>query len=69
MENKIYVVTVYILLFQPTATYLFSVRKLIVFNGWIVGTNYVVVLFILVVIYYKILKRIKELRIKHGQLT
>jgi len=42
---------------------------LIIFNSWIVGTNYVVVLFVLVVIYYKILKRIKELRMKHGQLT
>ena len=42
---------------------------MIAFNGWMVGTNYVVVFVILVVIYLKILRRIKKLRVNHGQLS
>ena len=42
---------------------------MIAFNGWMVGTNYIVVFVILVVIYLKILRRIKKLRVNHGQLS
>jgi len=35
--------------------------------GLVVGTNYLVVFVLLVIIYYKILKRIKRMRIIHGK--
>ena len=33
----------------------------------VVGTNYLVVFVLLVIIYYKILKRIKRIRVLHGE--
>ena len=35
--------------------------------GVVVGTNYLVVFVLLVIIYYKILKRIKRIRVLHGE--
>ena len=42
-------------------------RKLAVIYGALLGTNYLVVFVLLVIIYHKILTRIRILRKKHGQ--
>ena len=42
-------------------------RMFIASYGLVVGTNYLVVFVLLVIIYYKILKRIKRMRIIHGK--
>ena len=42
-------------------------RKLVVTYGALLGTNYLVVFVLLVIIYKNILKRIRTLRKKHGQ--
>ena len=42
-------------------------RRLAVMYGALLGTNYLVVFVLLVIIYHKILKRIRILRKKHGQ--
>ena len=42
-------------------------RKLVVTYGALLGTNYLVVFVLLVIIYYKILKRIKRMRNLHSE--
>ena len=42
-------------------------RMLIASYGVVVGTNYLVVFVLLVIVYYKILKRIKRMRNLHSE--
>jgi len=43
-------------------------RKLVITYGTLMGTNYLVVFVLLVIIYIKVLQRIKVLRRRYGQL-
>ena len=51
---------------QPSAHYVNNMRKLVASYGVILGTNYLLVFILLVIIYWKILKYIKRMRIAHG---
>lgn len=42
-------------------------RKLVITYGTLIGTNYLVVFVLLVIIYIKVLQRIKVLRKRYGQ--
>ena len=44
-------------------------RKLLATYGMVVGTNYLVVFVLLVIIYRKILKKIRNMRVKYGEYT
>ena len=52
---------------QPTAIYVYHMSIFRFSYGAVVGTNYLVVFVLLVIIYYKILKRIKRMRALHGE--
>ena len=52
---------------QPTANYVYHMSIFRCCYGVVVGTNYLVVFVLLVIIYYKILKRIKRMRALHGE--
>ena len=52
---------------QRTSRYVYHMSMFIASYGLVVVTNYLVVFVLLVIIYYKILKRIKRMRIIHGK--
>ena len=52
---------------QATSRYVYHMRMFIASYGVVVGTNYLVVFVLLVIIYYKILKRIKRMRNLHSE--
>ena len=52
---------------QPTANYVYQMSIFRLSYDVVVGTNYLVVFVLLVIIYYKILKRIKRMRALHGE--
>ena len=52
---------------QPTAEYIYHLNMLIASYGLVVGTNYLVVFVLLVIIYWKILKRINRMRVNLGE--
>ena len=52
---------------QPTAKYVYELDKLIGSYGVVLGTNYLIVFVLLVVIYYKLLQHIKRMRQHYGE--
>ena len=52
---------------QPTANYVYQMSIFRLSYDVVVGTNYLVVFVLLVIIYYKILKRIKRMRNLHSE--
>lgn len=54
------------LLLQPTANYLINVSKLLASYGCVLSLHYLVVFILLVIIYFKLLKHIKKIRLDYG---
>lgn len=51
---------------QATALYVYNIRKLVIAYGLIVGTHYLVVFALLVVVYQKLLLHIRRVRRQLG---